>query len=134
MERTNLGDECLLSLTPKANIAVADLSYLSLRKAIPLLAQITELNCEMVCLVKPLFEIHDSQVCRTGKVPEPLIIELLRDIIASVHGMGLQICGVCNSLILGSNNTREFFLHVIKGQSIRPVCDVDIQSIVKYRS
>ena len=56
MERTNLGEERLLSLTPAPTLGTADLSYLSLTKAVPLYRAVQHGQGDVICLVKPLFE------------------------------------------------------------------------------
>jgi 23S rRNA (cytidine1920-2'-O)/16S rRNA (cytidine1409-2'-O)-methyltransferase len=70
LERTNIGDPSLLKLNPPPTLGTVDLSYLSLRKAVPIFASILGGRGELLCLVKPLFEIEDPQARRKGAVPE----------------------------------------------------------------
>lgn len=56
LERTNLGDEKLLSLNPVPTLGSVDLSYLSLVKAVPQFRAVMHDQGELMCLVKPLFE------------------------------------------------------------------------------
>ena len=81
LEKTNLGDEKLLSLSPCPTLGSVDLSYLSLEKAVPLYRAILHGNGELVCLVKPLFETENVQARRTGELQEaeyaPLLVRLV---------------------------------------------------------
>ena len=61
LEKTNLGDEKLLSLDPPPTLGSVDLSYLSLVKAVPQYREIMHGTGELLCLVKPLFETDDER-------------------------------------------------------------------------
>jgi 23S rRNA (cytidine1920-2'-O)/16S rRNA (cytidine1409-2'-O)-methyltransferase len=116
LEKTNLSDEKLLSLSPKPTLASVDLSYLSLRKAAPAFARIMGQKGELLCLVKPLFEVEDAAARRTGvlepKVYAPLLKNLIRDLNSQER---TQVMGVTNSPVTGNGGTLEFFLHVVLG-------------------
>ena len=68
LEKTNLGDEKLLSLNPVPTLGSVDLSYLSLVKAVPQYRAIMKDTGELMCLVKPLFETDDAAARRTGEI------------------------------------------------------------------
>ncbi len=61
------------------NLITLDLSYLSLRRGIPLATQILAPNGDMLTLFKPLFEIDDAQARRTGLISDPnqIVIALI---------------------------------------------------------
>ncbi|MCL1965513.1 MAG: TlyA family RNA methyltransferase [Firmicutes bacterium] len=110
LERTNIGEEALLSLDPRPSLGTVDLSYLSLRKAVPQFARILHGQGDLLCLVKPLFEIDDAEARRTGNIPpgayEPLLMSLADDF----QRDGYRLCGVTHSPVTGNNGTLEFFL------------------------
>src|SRR4029453_18915768 len=57
MERTNISDVRVDQLDPGIEFAAIDLSYLSLAKAVPIVARLFGgERIEMVCLIKPLYE------------------------------------------------------------------------------
>ncbi|MBQ8080912.1 MAG: TlyA family rRNA (cytidine-2'-O)-methyltransferase [Clostridia bacterium] len=116
LERTNISDAKLRALSPTPVLATVDLSYLSLRKAIPQFAEILHEQGEMLCLVKPLFEIDDAGARRSGIIPEdayaPLLEALIRDI---NHLPYAAVRDVTHSHVTGNAGTREFFLHVCLG-------------------
>lgn len=112
MERMNIGDPSLLTLDPCPTLGSVDLSYLSLRKAIPAFAQVMRTQGELLCLVKPLFEVDDAHARRTGLLSEDAYAPLLTSLCQDIDTMGHGICGVTHSPVTGNAGTREFFLHV----------------------
>lgn len=112
-ERMNIGDLSPEALDPPPVLATVDLSYLSLRKAIPIFAQLLQNRGEMLCLVKPLFEVENSEARRTGDPGGPEAFrELLLSLADFVRREGFSLRGVTNSHVTGSRGTREFFLRV----------------------
>lgn len=113
LEKTNISDEKLLSLDPRPSLGTVDLSYLSLRKGIPAFAGVLHYAGELVCLVKPLFEVEDSEARRTGRLADsaygPILMDLIRDVNALPYARAV---GVTHSPVTGNTGTREFFLHV----------------------
>lgn len=120
LERTNLGDEKLLSLSPVPTLGSVDLSYLSLVKAVPQFRAVMKEQGELICLVKPLFEVEDAHARRTGTIEageyEPLLCRLRDELDSQPH---TRVAGVTHSPVTGNNGTHEFFFHVRFGQSGR---------------
>lgn len=111
LERVNLGDDCLESLSPKPTLGTADLSYLSLRKAVPLYARILP-GGDLLCLVKPLFEIEDNEARRSGQILDTALPPLLKSLCADLSAQGHGVLGITHSPVTGNHGTREFFLHL----------------------
>ncbi len=113
MEKVNIGDPSLEALDPRPTLATVDLSYLSLKQAIPIIARILHGEGEMICLVKPLFEVPDSEMRRTGVIDDPGVYsELLRDLAGFVNGLGYAAAGITHSHVTGNKGAREFFIRV----------------------
>jgi len=113
MEKTNISDDVLLSLNPTPQLASVDLSYLSLKKAIPVFADILKQNGRLICLVKPIFEIESADIRRSGIIDNAGNYRtILHDLCNFVHEKGYMIQGITNSRITGNKGTREFFLLV----------------------
>ncbi len=113
LEKTNLGDEKLLSLSPVPTLGSVDLSYLSLVKAVPQFRAVMHGAGELLCLVKPLFETDDAQARRTGELEPRHYLPLLLRLISQLNAQeGTRVLGVTNSPVTGNNGTHEFFLHV----------------------
>ena len=116
LERTNLSDSSLLSLSPRPEFATCDLSYLSLKEAVPLYRRILHGEGELVALVKPLFEIDDAQARRSGQIAASAYAPMLEGLIRSLNSQdGTRVMDVCASPVTGNAGTVEFFLHILFG-------------------
>jgi 23S rRNA (cytidine1920-2'-O)/16S rRNA (cytidine1409-2'-O)-methyltransferase len=130
LERTNISDIQPGHLNPQPALGTVDLSYLSLKKGIPIFSSLLEPDGELICLVKPLFEVSDSKARRTGKIAKTShYSDMLRDLLRFVDSIGLQTCGLTHSHIPGGKGTLEFFLHLSKTLS-SPSHDFDIEAVV----
>jgi 23S rRNA (cytidine1920-2'-O)/16S rRNA (cytidine1409-2'-O)-methyltransferase len=117
LERTNLGDKKLLTLNPVPMLGSVDLSYLSLLKAVPQFRRVMHGQGELLCLVKPLFEVDDSLARRKGEIRKEDYTPTLLRLIAGLSGQeGTRVCGVTHSPVTGTGGTYEFFLHVRFGE------------------
>jgi len=113
MEKTNLSDECLLSIQPKPEFISLDLSYLSLKQALPICRAILKDKGLMVCLIKPLFEIKSSEVRRQGNINQrDMLRDILIDLCEFYIESGLNILGITNSPVTGNAGTLEYFIAV----------------------
>ena len=133
LERTNLGDEKLLTLNPVPTLGSVDLSYLSLVKAVPQFRAVMHGQGELMCLVKPLFEIDDPAARRTGELSPDRYAPLLRSLCDALDTQpGTHAIGVTHSPVTGNHGTYEFFLHVcFGGGSFTPVEDAAICNAVE---
>lgn len=131
LEKTNISDIEPGQLIPQPALATVDLSYLSLKKGIPIFARLLVPDGELICLVKPLFEVSDSKARRTGIIEESShYSDMLQDLLGSISSIGLHICGLTHSHIRGGKGTFEFFLYLAKRPSTRPQ-DFDIETVVE---
>lgn len=113
MERTNIADIDVGDLNPHPDLAVADLSYLSLTKAIPQIRSLMSERGRMVCLVKPLFEVSDRRLRREGALLDHgAYVEILEQLAAFVSDVGMRVQGVAGSPVRGARGTCEFFILV----------------------
>lgn len=118
MEKTNIGDVDRDDLKPKPSFASVDLSYLSLKKGIPIVANLLESEGQMLCLVKPLFEVEDSTVRRSGIIEDLEIYrEVLENLVNFTDDIGINCLGITNSAVTGNKGTREFFMWLSLSQS-----------------
>lgn len=118
LEKTNLSDPALLTLSPRPVLATCDLSYLSLQDAVPLYQQILHGTGHLIALVKPLFEIDDAMARRTGIIYPDAYLPLLLDLIGHFNAQpDTKVLDVCHSPVTGGQGTIEFFLHLAFGQA-----------------
>ena len=98
------------------DVVTADLSFISLRSAVPVLAgPIVRAGGHLVLLVKPQFEVGRVEVSRgRGVVREPdLWLGALRAVGSSLVSAGAAIMDAMRSPIAGASGNIEFFLHAV---------------------
>jgi 23S rRNA (cytidine1920-2'-O)/16S rRNA (cytidine1409-2'-O)-methyltransferase len=111
LERTNIGDLTPDRFEPALDLAVVDLSYLSLTRAVPIVSGLFVAPARIVCLVKPLFEgVQPEDARRVERMVRPL--ERARE---AARGVGLTVAGALPSPVLGSHGTLEFLLDLDAG-------------------
>ncbi len=131
LENTNISDLDPDQLNPRPSLATVDLSYISLKKAIPIIVDLLEPGGEMICLVKPLFEVPDSRIRRSGKISDPsTYVKILFDLKEFVENLGLKTTDLTHSHQTGSKGTREFFIRISMDRNT-PARDFDIERTVK---
>lgn len=109
MEKTNLSDERLVRLEPKPEMISLDLSYLSLKKALPICRGILKDSGLVVCLIKPIYEVDSSEIRRTGNINQTDVLkEILMDLCSFFVAGDLNISGITNSPVTGNNGTLEY--------------------------
>ena len=113
MEKTNLSDEKLTVLDPKPEMISLDLSYLSLKKALPICREILKDKGLMICLIKPIYEVESSEIRRTGNINQKEILrEILQDICRFYLENDVDIIGLINSPVTGNSGTLEFLIGI----------------------
>ncbi len=98
------------------DVVTADLSFISLRAAVPVLAgPIVRAGGHLVLLVKPQFEVGRVEASRgRGVVREPdLWLSALRAVASSLVSAGAAIMDAMRSPIAGASGNIEFFLHAV---------------------
>ena len=95
MEKTNLSDDKLKTLDPRPDMISLDLSYLSLKKALPVCRDILKDRGLMICLVKPIYEVESSEIRRTGNINQrPVLKNILMDLCRFYRENGLDLLGL----------------------------------------
>lgn len=116
LERRNIRYLKPEDIGEEADIAVIDVSFISLTKVIPVTVTLLKEQAEIVTLVKPQFEVGRGQVGKGGVVRDPeLHAQVTEKIRAFAQGLGLNPLGLIESPILGSKGNREFLLYLKKG-------------------
>jgi 23S rRNA (cytidine1920-2'-O)/16S rRNA (cytidine1409-2'-O)-methyltransferase len=93
------------------DLAVCDVSFISVTLILPALGLLLQPSSEMVILVKPQFEVGREQVGKGGIVRDPELHRSACDRIESaVRQMGYQT-DIIESPILGAEGNKEFLLY-----------------------
>jgi 23S rRNA (cytidine1920-2'-O)/16S rRNA (cytidine1409-2'-O)-methyltransferase len=116
LERTNVRDLRPEHLPATPSVVVADLSFISLRAAVPVLAGLAADRADLVLLVKPQFEVAPGDVGHGGVVRDPgLWRRAIEDTAAACTAAGLGPREVMASPLTGPAGNVEFLLHAVKG-------------------
>jgi 23S rRNA (cytidine1920-2'-O)/16S rRNA (cytidine1409-2'-O)-methyltransferase len=111
-ERANVREFEPALLSSLAEVAVIDVSFISLRLVLPVVLTLVVPGAVILPLVKPQFEVGKGEVGKGGVVREP---ERQQAAVDAIQAFGLTlglIChGVCSSPILGPKGNQEFFLY-----------------------
>jgi 23S rRNA (cytidine1920-2'-O)/16S rRNA (cytidine1409-2'-O)-methyltransferase len=117
MERTHAarldpGSEDALVLPERAELAVADVSFISLTRLLRGIAASLVPGADLLPMVKPQFELGPRQVPH-GVVRDPAgwreAVERVRE---HARSLGLDVLGEVESPLTGPSGNHEFFLHL----------------------
>lgn len=112
-ERTHLDTLEASQFDPPPCLATADLSFISLRRAFPVLRRIVVRGGRGILLVKPQFEAGRGEVPRSGVIRDEAVHARVRcELADAARAEGLEVLGECVSPIAGGDGNREFFLYV----------------------
>lgn len=97
-------------------LAVADLSFISLRKVLPNVAALLPDLCEVLFLVKPQFELGPEHIGKNGLVKnlESLIDGLEDSIRNTCAQLDLQVIDFFPCALKGGDGNQEYFVHAVK--------------------
>lgn len=97
------------------DLATIDVSFISLRKVLPKVAELLKPNGVIVALVKPQFEVGKGEVGKGGVVRDPGKREgALDDVIRFAEAMGLILKGSMISPITGQKGNVEYLIQLVK--------------------
>jgi 23S rRNA (cytidine1920-2'-O)/16S rRNA (cytidine1409-2'-O)-methyltransferase len=114
--------------TPQA--IVADVSFISLKQALPPALAMAARDAWMVLLVKPQFELGRRGAPRSGVVKnEAARAAALTEITEWVKARGWHLIGSIDSPIAGGEGNREYLLAARRAESPRVHCVADLTSI-----
>ena len=111
LERTNARSLRSADIGGPVELAVGDLSFISLRLVLSALADCVKPSGDMVLLVKPQFEAGRDEVGRGGVVKDPAVrADAVRAVSAAAAELGWGSRGVTASPLPGPAGNVEFFL------------------------
>jgi len=115
IERTNIRALEPQLVPEPADIAVVDVSFISLEKVIPAVLKLLKRNSEIIALIKPQFEAGKESVGKGGIVRDQAArIAAVEKVSECFRGLGLEIRGVIPSPITGQDGNVEFLIHAIR--------------------
>jgi len=115
IERTNARNLTPTTLPSPIDLAVIDVSFISLDKILSPVATTLAPDAHIVALVKPQFEAGKGRTDR-GVVRDPAVHrEVLERITEHARSIGLGTRDVIASPITGQDGNREFLIHLAEG-------------------
>lgn len=122
IDRTNirsLSSEALYHGAEQADLAVIDLSFISLEKVFPNILTLLAEKADLVALIKPQFEAGPEEVGKGGIIKDPDVHrKVLEKVARLARELHLTVLGLEVSPILGGKGNKEFLIHLQKGGSL----------------
>jgi 23S rRNA (cytidine1920-2'-O)/16S rRNA (cytidine1409-2'-O)-methyltransferase len=117
---------------PRPDLAVADVSFISLALVLPALLALLALPADLVLLVKPQFEVGKARVGKGGVVREPAAhVDAIQGVIAAAALLDLVACGLVASPITGPAGNHEYLLWLQRGKAVHPqLSPAEIEALV----
>jgi 23S rRNA (cytidine1920-2'-O)/16S rRNA (cytidine1409-2'-O)-methyltransferase len=113
LERTNVRSLECSTLPFSPTFVTADVSFISLAKALPAALACAAPGWRALVLVKPQFEAGRADVGKGGVVRDPAVHErVLGEIATQVPEWGAKLEGIVDSGLPGPKGNREFFIHL----------------------
>jgi 23S rRNA (cytidine1920-2'-O)/16S rRNA (cytidine1409-2'-O)-methyltransferase len=111
LERVNAREVTELPFAPQ--LVTCDVSFISVRKALPPVLELAASGWQAVVLVKPQFEAGRDQVGRGGVVTSAETrARVAREVAEATLGWDAEVLGVVDSGLPGPKGNRELFLHL----------------------
>ena len=126
MERTNIRYVTYEQIPEEMDVAVADLSFISLRLVLGAVCALLKPDGEMVCLVKPQFEAGKDKVGKKGVVRDPAVhADVLREFLRYAPECGFGVRGLDFSPIRGPEGNIEYLAWLKKNADSIPEPDIE---------
>lgn len=124
MERTNIRYVTPDILGEQPDLAVMDLSFISIRLVLPVVRELIKDGAYVICLIKPQFEAGREKVGKKGVVREKSThIEVVRDFLDFAPTAGFTALNLGYSPIRGPEGNIEYLAILRKGEFDAPAID-----------
>ena len=130
LERTNLRYLSREQIPELMDLAVMDVSFISIRLILPVVKEFLKPGADYICLIKPQFEAGREEVGKKGVVRDPAVHEeVVRGIMEFASSIGFSVMGLDYSPIKGPEGNIEYICHLKNGTY--PAPDLDPAAVVK---
>ncbi|MFC3039020.1 TlyA family RNA methyltransferase [Virgibacillus xinjiangensis] len=97
----------------KPNMATIDVSFISVKKMLPVLRELLEANSDVIVLIKPQFEARREEVGEKGIIRDRTVHQrVVEEILGFAEQQGFQVHGLTHSPITGGDGNIEFLGHL----------------------
>ena len=125
LERTNLRYVTHEQIPETADLAVMDVSFISIRLVLPAVKELLKEDADFVCLIKPQFEAGREEVGKKGVVRDEAVHrEVVQGILDFAPTIGLSVLGLDYSPIKGPEGNIEYICHMVNHPGKQEEIDV----------
>lgn len=131
IEGVNVKQLCQGFFDERIDIMTADLSFISLKTALPFMLSSLEKGAKLLLLVKPQFEAGRQAVGKGGIVKDKKAhIRVINEVCNSAVQGGCAVKGAAFSPIKGGDGNIEYLLYAVYDETVEPHI-IDSENIVK---
>ncbi len=129
LERTNLRYITAEQIPEPLDLAVMDVSFISIRLILPSIKPLLKKDADFVCLIKPQFEAGREEVGKKGVVRDSAVhARVIREILSFVPRIGYSAVGLDYSPIRGPEGNIEYLCHLKNSDAAS--ADFDVEAVV----
>ena len=112
LEKTNSRYLTKKDIPDPIDFIVCDVSFISIRKAIPAALELASPKAKLICLIKPQFELTKREIGKKGVIRDPVLHKkVCFEVTQWINSLeGWSTVGLIPSPILGSKGNKEFLL------------------------
>jgi 23S rRNA (cytidine1920-2'-O)/16S rRNA (cytidine1409-2'-O)-methyltransferase len=114
LEQTDIRALSPARLDPRPDLITVDVSFISLKLALPAALALAERPAQLVALIKPQFEAGRAHVKKGIVRDEAARAAVCADIAGFVASLGWRVAGVIPSPIAGGDGNAEFLLGAVR--------------------
>jgi len=130
LERTNLRYVTEEQIPEAMDLAVMDVSFISIRLVLPAVKQLLKPGADFICLIKPQFEAGREEVGKKGVVRDPEVHRtVVLGILEFANEIGFSVMGLDYSPIKGPEGNIEYICHLKNGDY--EACPIDVDSVIE---
>lgn len=130
LERTNLRYITKEQIPDPIELAVMDVSFISIKLVLPAVKELLLPGADIICLIKPQFEAGREEVGKKGVVRDSNVhCGVIHNILDFAPEIGLSVQGLDYSPIKGPEGNIEYICHLKNGQF--DAASVDVEALVK---
>ena len=129
LERTNLRYVTAEQIPELLELAVMDVSFISIKLVLPAVKALLVPGADLVCLIKPQFEAGRDEVGKKGGVRDSGVhCQVIRGILDFAPQIGLSVMGLDFSPIKGPEGNIEYICHMKNG--CYEGASIDVEALV----
>ncbi len=130
LERTNFRYVTREQVPDEIDFASVDVSFISLKKILPVMRELLRNEGEAVCLIKPQFEAGRENIGKKGVVRDRKVhSDVIEDISLFALSSGFDLIDIDFSPIKGPEGNIEYLMYLRKSDAPQKLCNKDAQTL-----